>query len=185
MAVDEWAAVVALCLSELVIGSVVLKAADTIILPKMLAVFDVAPAVRVRPLWLTRVILLQWILHRTMAWVQGQWQALQAQVLSRQQLEALDLAVGMGDSTLVVHLAPMLFPLVLVPRQAHIPPSTLTLAQPEALTLPAPSTVELLKQRSSPQATDQHQQAHPTTSIPTKVKAIHSHSSLQASVTYQ
>jgi hypothetical protein len=184
MGVDEWVAVVALCLSELVIGSVALKAADTTILLKTLAVFDVAPAVRVRQLWLTRVILLQWILHRIMAWAQDQWQALQAPALSHQ-LQALDLAVVMVGSTLAVHLAPMLFHPVLVLRLDLILPSILILALLEALTLLVPSTAELPKPHFSPQATDQHQQAHPTTSIPTKVKAIHLHFYLPASVTCQ
>jgi hypothetical protein len=172
MVAAEWVAVAVLYHSELVIGSVALKAADTTTLPKMSAVSDVAPAVRVQPLWRTRVILLQWILHRTMAWARAQWQALQALGLSHQLLEGLDLAVGMEDSILVVRQAPMLSHLVSVLRLAHTLPSTPILALLEAHTLPVPLTAELLRQRSSLQAMDRHRQAPPTTSIPTRVKAI-------------
>jgi len=181
----EWVAVVALCLSELVIGSVDLKAAVTTISPKMLAVFDVALVVRVRQSWLTRDIPLPWILRRIMVWVQGQWQAHQVQALSHRQPGALGLAVGMEDNTLVVHQVPMLFRLALVHRLVHTPLLTLTLALPEAPIPPVLSTAELLKPRSSLQAMDRHQQVHPTTSILTKVKATHSHFSHQALVTCQ
>jgi hypothetical protein len=183
MAVDEWGAAVALYHFVLVIGSVALKAADTTTLPKMSAVFGVAPAVREQLLWLTQVIRLRWILRRTMEWAQDQWLALQDQGLSHQQLVDLDLAVGMGDSTLVVHQAPMLFHLASVLRLARTLLSTLTLAQLEVPTLLAPLTAELLKLRFSLQAMDQPRQGRPTTSIPTRVKAILSHSSLRALVT--
>jgi hypothetical protein len=183
MAGDEWAAAVALYHSVPEIGNVALKAADTTTLPKMSAVSDVAPAVREQLLWPTRVILLQWILHRTMEWAQGQWQALQAQDPSHHQPEGLDLAVDTEDSTLVVHQAPMLFHLASVLRPAHTLPSTLTLAQLVALILLVLLTAGLLKPRSNLQATDQPRQALQTTSIPTRVKVILLHSSLRASVT--
>jgi hypothetical protein len=59
--------VVASYLSVPAIGNVDLKDVHITTLPKTSAVFDVAQAARVRPLWLTLDILLQWILLRIMA----------------------------------------------------------------------------------------------------------------------
>jgi len=108
-----------------------------------------------------------------MEWVLAQWQALRDQGHLLQQLEVLDPAVGMEDSTSVAHPALMLSHLVLVLRLAHIRPSTLTLALLAALTLLDPLTAGLPKQLSSRQVTDRHRQAPQTTSIPTRVRATH------------
>jgi hypothetical protein len=67
MVVGVWVEVVASYLSVPAIGNVDLKDVHITTLPKTSAVFDVAQAARVRPLWLTLDILLQWILLRIMA----------------------------------------------------------------------------------------------------------------------
>ncbi len=182
--VDAWVVVAVLYHFALVIGSVALKAVDTTILPKTSAVFDVVLAVRVQPLWQIRAILLQWILHRTMEWVQARWQELQGQDRLHQQPEGLDLAEGMEDNTLVAHPARMLFHLVLVLQLALTLPSTLTLVLLAAPTLLVPSTAGPPKQLSSRQVTVRHQQAPPTTSIPTRARATLLPSSLLASVIF-
>jgi hypothetical protein len=120
MAVGVWVEVVASYLSVPVIGNVDLKDVHITTLPKTSAVFDVAQAARVPPLWLTLDILLQWIHRRIMAWVPGQWQVLQDQDLLLQQLEALVRAVDMAVNISVAHPAPMLSHLVSALLLAHI-----------------------------------------------------------------
>jgi hypothetical protein len=183
--VAEWVVAVVSFLSELVTGSVDLRVADTTILQRTSAVSDVAQAVQVQPLWLILDILLRWILHRTMEWVQARWLVLLALVHLLLLLVVSVQAVAMAVNTSVAPRALMLFHLVSVLRQVLILDlSTPTSVRVEDLTLLDLSIAELLKPLSSLPATDPPPLDHQT-STPTRVKAIHSHSSPQVSTTCQ
>jgi hypothetical protein len=82
---------------------------DITILPRTLAVFDVAQAELALLSWLIRDTLLQWMLPRAIAWAQGRWLVHLVQDLLLLLLELLDPRVDMVDNTLADLQAPTLF----------------------------------------------------------------------------
>jgi hypothetical protein len=100
--VDEWVAVVVLYLSELVTGSVDLRAVDITTLRRTSAVSDVALAVQVQRLWLTLATLLQWRLLRATAWDLDRWQELLAPVHSLLLLASVLLVVMAVNTSAVL-----------------------------------------------------------------------------------
>jgi hypothetical protein len=184
MAVGEWVVEAVWFLSELVTGSAVLKAVDITTSQRMLAVFDVAQAVREQRLWLILGILPRWTLPPATVWVLAPWLELLVLVLLLPRLVdsvlAVVMAVNISEAPqALMHSHPDLVP-QLVDILRCIPTSVV---HPLELTLLVHSTAEQLRPLSNLLATVLLQPGHQTTSTLTKVKATPLPSSQPVSAT--